>query len=62
MSISEFPTVECVFSVVGQHREDADRLLLYGEDGRYYQFDPVDGTPVLVDAIDEWIVEFRLAS
>ena len=62
MAPSENPTVECVFSVVGQHRDDADRLLLYGDDGRYYQLDPIDGTPVLVDEIEEWVVEFRLAS
>jgi hypothetical protein len=62
MTTSDYPSGECVFSVVGQHRDDADRLLLYGDDGRYYQLDPFDGTPVPVDAIEDWIVEFRLAS
>jgi hypothetical protein len=62
MSVSDGPIVECVFSVVGQHREDPDRLLLFGDDGCYYQLDPLEGVPVPVESTEDWVVEFRLAS
>ena len=46
-----------IFSVVGQHRDDPDRLLLLGEDGRHYQYDlPRDATTP-VDPTDGWLVD-----
>ena len=32
----ELPAMSTVFAVVGAHREDPDRLLLLGDDGRHY--------------------------
>jgi hypothetical protein len=46
------------FAVVGQDRADPDRLLLLGEDGRYYAFHLPDGPAVAVEpGGDEWAVE-----
>jgi hypothetical protein len=45
---------ECVFAVVGEHREDPDLLLLRGTDDRFYQLDPLDGLPIPVDFADCW--------
>jgi hypothetical protein len=45
---------DCVFSVVGQHREDPSLLLLRGEDGRFYQLDPADGVPTAVEFAEQW--------
>lgn len=62
MLVTDDPNGECVFSVVGRHRDDPGRLLLCGDDGRYYQLDPIDCAPEPIESIDDWIVEFRLAS
>ncbi len=32
------PPVTTVFAVVGEHRDDPGRLLLRGEDGRFYAY------------------------
>jgi hypothetical protein len=61
MSDPAFRTDECIFSVVGQHREDPDRLLLFGDDGHYYQLDPFEGTPTPVEPTDAWLIDFELA-
>ena len=45
---------ECVFAVVGEHREDPDLLLLRGDDDRFYQLDPAEGLPTPVDLADCW--------
>jgi len=45
---------ECVFAVVGEHREDPDLLLLRGDDDRFYQLDPLEGLPTPVDLADCW--------
>lgn len=46
-----------VFSVVGQHEEDADLLLLLGEDGQHYQYDVVNETTAPVEPAQGWIVD-----
>jgi hypothetical protein len=43
-----------IFSVVGAHQEDPDRLLMLGDDGELYQLDLPLGTPTPVEATDEW--------
>ena len=42
-----------VFAVVGEHRAEPDRLLLLGEDGRYYAF-AADGRPTEVEPTAAW--------
>jgi hypothetical protein len=51
------------FACVSQHRDDPDRLLLLGEDGRLYAYPLPNGPalPVVPDA-EEWAVEPDLPS
>jgi hypothetical protein len=42
-----------VFAVVGEHHAEPDRLLLLGEDGRYYAF-AADGRPTEVEPTAAW--------
>ena len=42
-----------VFEVVGEHREEPNRLLLRGEDGLYYAFATSDSQPVVVEQSNE---------
>jgi hypothetical protein len=42
-----------VFAVVGEHRAEPERLLLLGEDGRYYAF-AAEGRPAAVEPSDAW--------
>jgi len=45
-----------VFAVVGQHRDDPSRLLLLGEDGRYYAY-AADHRPVQIALSDAWYLD-----
>jgi hypothetical protein len=45
-----------VFAVVGQHRAEPDRLLLLGDDGRYYAYTP-DGQLTPADPADGWAID-----
>ncbi len=45
-----------VFAVIGQHRAEPDRLLLLGDDGRYYAYTP-DGQLTLADPADAWAID-----
>jgi hypothetical protein len=47
-----------VFAVIGQHRAEPDRLLLLGDDGRYYAYSP-DGQLTLADPADGWAIDDR---
>jgi hypothetical protein len=60
MSIPDNATIGCVFSVVGQHRDDPSRMLLFGDDGCFYQLDPLDADPVPVEPDGDWIIESRV--
>jgi hypothetical protein len=46
-----------VFAVVGEHRDQPERLLLLGSDGHYYAFAGSDRDPVEVEPSDEWDIE-----
>lgn len=46
-----------VFAVVGEHREEPTRLLLVGDDGRFYAYATDDTTPTEVDPSDEWAID-----
>ena len=50
-------TLPCrIFSVVGQHREAPERLLLQGDDGRYYATDR-RGQPTPVEPTADWVFD-----
>lgn len=42
-----------IFAVVGEHRREPERLLLLGEDGRYYAY-RADGAPMQVEPGGAW--------
>ncbi len=42
-----------LFAVVGEHRRQPDRLLLLGDDGRFYAL-TADGRPVEVQPSNVW--------
>ena len=42
-----------VFAVVGEHRAEPERLLLLGNDGRYYAY-AADGPPTVVEPTGSW--------
>ncbi|MDP9366256.1 MAG: hypothetical protein M3Q10_18885, partial [Chloroflexota bacterium] len=45
-----------VFAVVGQHRAEPNRLLLLGDDGRYYAY-AADGLPARVEPSAAWSLD-----
>jgi hypothetical protein len=45
------------FSVVGEHRDDPDRLLLLGEDGGLYDLPSPDREPTPTRPTDEWTLD-----
>lgn len=45
-----------IFAVVGEHRREPERLLLLGEDGRYYAY-RADGAPMQVEPGAAWNVD-----
>jgi hypothetical protein len=51
------PAVTTVFAVVGEHRDDPDRLLLLGEDGVLYDLNLPDATAVPVEPDERWTVD-----
>ena len=46
-----------VFAVVGDDREDPNRLLLLGADGQLYDLALPDGTTAPVDPDEAWVVD-----
>ncbi|MDQ3045394.1 MAG: hypothetical protein M3R06_09655 [Chloroflexota bacterium] len=50
-----------VFAVVGEHRQQPGRLLLLGDDGRYYACAPSSPMqPVEINPSDDWTVDSDL--
>lgn len=45
-----------VFAVVGEHRREPGRLLLLGEDGRFYAY-RADGAPMEVEPGAAWLLD-----
>ena len=45
------------YAVVGEHRDDPDRLLLLGDDGRHYVLDLPDTVSTLPRVDDEWTID-----
>lgn len=46
-----------VFAVVGEHRDDPDRLLMLGSDGQHYAFHLPDGAATPVEPDEDWRVD-----
>jgi hypothetical protein len=46
-----------VFAVVGEHRDAPDRLLLRGDDGRYYAYVAPAVAPTPVEPSAEWALD-----
>ena len=51
------PAMATIFSVIGHHHEDPDRLLLLGDDGTHYQYDLPHDSTTPVEPDDEWDVD-----
>lgn len=49
-----------VFAVVGEHRAAPDRLLLLGDDGRYYAF-AADSRPTEVEPTGAWRLDDEIS-
>jgi hypothetical protein len=54
MATAKGPAMTSVFAVVGQHREDPERLLLLGADGQHYALALPDGDPDPVQPDEDW--------
>ena len=46
-----------VFAVVGEHRDEPTRLLLIGDDGRYYAYATDAAAPTEVEPTGEWAID-----
>ena len=46
-----------VFAVVGESRAEPDRLLLLGDDGRYYAYATDAAAPTEVEPTGEWAID-----
>ncbi len=55
--VPETPPVAAFFSLVGEHREDPDRLLLLGADGQLYEHLLPDGPTTPIEPDDEWTMD-----
>jgi len=54
--------VVTIFAVVGEHRDDPNRLLLLGADGQHYAHELPDGPTTPVEPDVDWTVdEIKLA-
>ena len=49
-----------IFSVIGEHRAEPDRLLLLGDDGRFYALTTATAQPTAVQPTDEWAIDPEL--
>ena len=49
--------VTVVYAVVGEHRDDPDRLLLLGADGQHYAYALPDGPTTPVEPDETWTVD-----
>jgi hypothetical protein len=43
-----------IFAVIGEDRDDPDRLLVLGADGQHYAYHIAEGTTAPVELNDEW--------
>lgn len=50
-------SLPAIFAVVGEHRANPDRLLLLGDDGRFYTYATDDVDVVPIDLTPDWVVD-----
>jgi hypothetical protein len=58
MTGGTFPVTN-VFAVVGEHRQEPERFLLVGDDGRFYAYASSESEPVETEPSDEWELDDR---
>lgn len=46
-----------VFAVIGENRDDPDRLLVIGGDGQHYEYQVIDGTTSPIELDDRWMID-----
>lgn len=51
-----------IFSVIGSHNDNPDRLLALGDDGVTYQLELPAGAPTPVDASEDWRIDSTVSS
>jgi hypothetical protein len=51
-----------VFSVIGQHRDEPDRLLLWGDDGRFYAWTTDLPEPIEIEPSPDWTIDEAMAT
>lgn len=44
------------FTFVGEHRDDTDQLLVLGDDGNYYRYQPAQESFAQVQPDETWLV------
>jgi hypothetical protein len=57
------PAMPTVFSVIGEHRDDPNHLLMLGSDGQHYDYQLTDGTTMPTDPSavpDTWVIDPQL--
>lgn len=52
----------CDFQVIGELKDNAQQLLLMGNDGQYYAYDLVTGDIVALSPDDTWSVDINFAT
>jgi hypothetical protein len=48
-----------IFAVIGENRDDPDRLLVLGADGQHYEYQVSEGTtvPIPIEVDDRWMID-----
>ncbi len=46
-----------IFAVIGENREDPDRLLVLGSDGQHYEYQVSVGTTAPIEIDDKWSID-----
>jgi hypothetical protein len=46
-----------IFAVIGENRNDPDRLLVMGDDGHHYAYQVSDGTTAPVELTPDWALD-----
>jgi hypothetical protein len=57
MDATVWADVPFSYEVIGEHVRDAHRLLAIGSDGRLFDLDLIDGSPVPTELSDDWVVD-----
>ena len=52
----------CDYQLIGEMKDNSQKLLLMGADGQYYAYDLVGGDIVALDPDDSWSVDMSLST